>query len=194
MTLLSMGLGNTLLVQYVPTSRPGRSGSLDCSCYRPRTALDINVIGLQHFPELVAKRAVPWTQFAAALSPCARKCPSPGQQICKVKFSPTSTTMICLFVVIVVFGTATQTRPITNDFVFVVIMVVYKILRYYARSDGLDESVLTLSLPSDQFQISPAASPEILHNTLWRIWLFIAYTGEKWSYYQFSPDLLYISL
>ena len=28
---------------------------------------------------------------------------------------------------------------------------------------------------SDQCQISPAASPEILHHTVWRTWLFIAY-------------------
>ena len=28
----------------------------------------------------------------------------------------------------------------------------------------------------DQFEISPAASPEILHHTVWRTWLFIAYT------------------
>ena len=27
---------------------------------------------------------------------------------------------------------------------------------------------------SDQFQISPAASPVILHHIVWRIWLFIA--------------------
>ena len=31
---------------------------------------------------------------------------------------------------------------------------------------------------SDQFQISPAASPEILHHTVWRTWLFIAYTDD----------------
>ena len=33
---------------------------------------------------------------------------------------------------------------------------------------------LTLSLPSDQFQISPAASPKILHHTVWRTWFFKA--------------------
>ena len=37
---------------------------------------------------------------------------------------------------------------------------------------------------SDQVQISPAASPVILHHTVWRIWLFIAYSDEKWLYYQ----------
>ena len=31
---------------------------------------------------------------------------------------------------------------------------------------------------SDQFQISPANSPEILHHTVWRTWLFIAYSDE----------------
>ena len=33
---------------------------------------------------------------------------------------------------------------------------------------------------SDQCQISPAASPEILHHTVRRTWLFIAYSDEKW--------------
>ena len=33
---------------------------------------------------------------------------------------------------------------------------------------------------SDQCQISPAASPEILHHTVRRTWLFIAYSDERW--------------
>ena len=33
---------------------------------------------------------------------------------------------------------------------------------------------------SDQFQISPTASPEILHHTVWRTWFFIAYSNERW--------------
>ena len=32
---------------------------------------------------------------------------------------------------------------------------------------------------SDQCQISPAASPEILHHAVWRTWLFIAYSDKK---------------
>ena len=32
---------------------------------------------------------------------------------------------------------------------------------------------------SDQFQISPKASPEILNRTVWRTWLFIAYSDER---------------
>ena len=47
---------------------------------------------------------------------------------------------------------------------------------------------------SDQCQISPAASPEILHHTVWRTWLFIAYQVDKWSYYQFSLHHSYVSL
>ena len=39
---------------------------------------------------------------------------------------------------------------------------------------------------SDQCQISPPAPPEILHHTVWRTWLFIAYSDEKWLYYKFS--------
>ena len=45
---------------------------------------------------------------------------------------------------------------------------------------------------SDQVQISPAASPEIWHHTVWRTWLFIAYSDERWLYYQFSLPHLYI--
>ena len=32
---------------------------------------------------------------------------------------------------------------------------------------------------SDQCQISPAASPEIVHHTVRRTWLFIAYSDER---------------
>ena len=34
----------------------------------------------------------------------------------------------------------------------------------------------------DQCQISPAASPQILHHTVWRTWLFITYSDERWLY------------
>ena len=51
---------------------------------------------------------------------------------------------------------------------------------------------LTLSLLSDQCQISPAASQEILRHTVWRTWLFIAYSGERWLYYKFLLPYLYI--
>ena len=47
---------------------------------------------------------------------------------------------------------------------------------------------------SDQFQIFPAASPEILHHTVRRTWLFIAYSDERWLYYQFLLPRLYICL
>ena len=46
---------------------------------------------------------------------------------------------------------------------------------------------------SDQSQISPAASPEILYHTVWRTWLFVAYSDERWLYYQFSLHNLYVS-
>ena len=42
-----------------------------------------------------------------------------------------------------------------------------------------------------QFQISPAASQEILHHTVWRTWLFITYSDERLLYYQFSLPHLY---
>ena len=48
-----------------------------------------------------------------------------------------------------------------------------------------------LNLPRDQFEISPAASPEILHHAVCRTWLFKAHS--EWLYYQFSLPHLYIS-
>ena len=47
---------------------------------------------------------------------------------------------------------------------------------------------------SDQFQISPAASPDILHHTVWRTWLFIAYSDDRWLYYTSSHYLTYTFL
>ena len=48
---------------------------------------------------------------------------------------------------------------------------------------------------SDQYQISPVASQEILHHTVWRTWLFIAYSDARWLYYQLSlPSVIQFSL
>ena len=47
---------------------------------------------------------------------------------------------------------------------------------------------------SDQFQISPTASPEILHHTVWRTWLFKAHSNEMRTYNKFSLPHLYIYL
>ena len=48
---------------------------------------------------------------------------------------------------------------------------------------------------SEQFQISPAAPPEILHRTVWRTWLFIAYSDERWLCYQIvTTSLIRFSL
>ena len=47
---------------------------------------------------------------------------------------------------------------------------------------------------SDRSNNSPAASPAILHHTVWRIWLFIACSDERWLHYQFSLCHAYICL
>ena len=36
----------------------------------------------------------------------------------------------------------------------------------------------------------PAAATEMLRHTVWRNWLFIANSDEKWLYYQFAPSSL----
>ena len=60
---------------------------------------------------------------------------------------------------------------------------------------GCSSLCLTLFTPkpSDQYEISPEASPEILHHKLWRTWLFIAYSDERWLYYQFSLPLYFLN-
>ena len=61
--------------------------------------------------------------------------------------------------------------------------------------DGVEPVSINPCTPKgDQCQISPAASPEISHHTVWRTWLFIAYSDERWLYCQFSRPRLYISL
>ena len=48
---------------------------------------------------------------------------------------------------------------------------------------------------SDQRPTIPAASPELLHHTVWRTWLFIAYSDKRWLYYKFSlPHFFIFSL
>ena len=51
---------------------------------------------------------------------------------------------------------------------------------------GENNSIATFTPKSEQFKISPAALPEILHHTVWRTWLFITYSYQRWLYYQFS--------
>ena len=58
--------------------------------------------------------------------------------------------------------------------------------------DGYNGGFHPFTPKSDQFQISPAALPEILHHTVWRTWLFITYSDGRWLYYQFSLLHLYI--
>ena len=59
--------------------------------------------------------------------------------------------------------------------------------RCMAGDDGHFARTLNPFTPeSDQCQNSLAASQEIWHHTVWRTWLFIAYSDVKWLYYKFS--------
>ena len=61
--------------------------------------------------------------------------------------------------------------------------------------DTPPEHVNPFTPKSDQFQISPAASPAILHDTVWRTWLFIAYSDGKCFRYQIlTTSLIHLSL
>ena len=68
-----------------------------------------------------------------------------------------------------------------------------KLVRPVVFQDQLEHCIFNPFTPkSDQCQISPAASPAILHHTVWRTSLFIAYSHEIWLYYQFWLHHLYI--
>ena len=56
---------------------------------------------------------------------------------------------------------------------------------YVHKENGASIQVNPFTPESDQCQNSPAASQEIWHRTVWRTWLFIAYSDEKWFYYKF---------
>ena len=66
----------------------------------------------------------------------------------------------------------------------------------WRKSTVLWEKHFNPSTPkSDQFQCSPAASPETLHHTVWRTLLFMAWSDKRSLYYQFSlPHLHMFSL
>ena len=42
-----------------------------------------------------------------------------------------------------------------------------------------EDHIYPFTRKSDRFQISPAASPEVLHYTVWRTWLLIAYSDKR---------------
>ena len=46
---------------------------------------------------------------------------------------------------------------------------------------------------SDQCQISPAVSPEILHHTVWRTWIVIAYSDEMIILLILTTSLIHVS-
>ena len=54
---------------------------------------------------------------------------------------------------------------------------------------SLQEYLNPCTPKSDQLQVSSAASPEILHDKVWRT---IVYPDERWLYYQFSLPHLYV--
>ena len=65
--------------------------------------------------------------------------------------------------------------------------------RVNVRSHEESEAkAVPFTLESDQFQISPAAKPELSHHAVWRTWLFIAYSDERWLYHQFLLPHSYI--
>ena len=49
------------------------------------------------------------------------------------------------------------------------------------------------TLKTDRLQISPTASREIVHHTVWRTWLFIVFSDQRWFSYQFSAILYHSS-
>ena len=64
----------------------------------------------------------------------------------------------------------------------------HKIIQQLCRIPQILPNILInpFTPESDQCKNSPAASQEIWHHTVWRTWLFIAYSDERWLYYKFS--------
>ena len=60
------------------------------------------------------------------------------------------------------------------------------------ETSGTRGTVHPFTPKSDRFQISPVASAEIKNSTVWRTWLFIAYSDGTRLYCQFSLPHLYI--
>ena len=54
------------------------------------------------------------------------------------------------------------------------------IIRRWLEQSAWQVALNPFTPKGDQSPISPAASPEILHHTVWRTWLFIAYSDERW--------------
>ena len=68
----------------------------------------------------------------------------------------------------------------TNSYGLAYTYLFGKVGRIYFFNSVENERVNPFTSKSDQFQISPAASPETPHHTVWRAWLFIAYSDETW--------------
>ena len=60
------------------------------------------------------------------------------------------------------------------------------------RKEACDRCTTPFTPKGDQLQIPPAASAEILHHTVWRTWLLIAYSDERQLYYKFLLSRWYI--
>ena len=67
---------------------------------------------------------------------------------------------------------------------------------FLSRSRNIARKQINPLTPkSAQLQISPAASPAILHHTVWRTWFFTPYSGGKWFRYQIlTTSLIHLSL
>ena len=67
-------------------------------------------------------------------------------------------------------------------FLIIIIAVVVVVVVIIISSSSI---INPFTPKTDQFQISPVASPEIITSHSVETWLFIAYSDERWLYYQF---------
>ena len=79
----------------------------------------------------------------------------------------------------------TRKKPLIHNFTVSGNGILGKITKMLVAKVQQSLSVNPFTPESDQCQNSPAASQEIWHHTVWRTWLFIAYSDEKWLYYKF---------
>ena len=50
------------------------------------------------------------------------------------------------------------------------------LINYFMDWTAINQMLCPVTPKSDQFLMSPTAAPEICHQTVWRTWLFIAYS------------------
>ena len=108
----------------------------------------------------------------------------------------------------------TYHKTLKETYSFLSMHVMMKILRVTRMLKGYGQVMQAPPIITNQFEVNSGSgtysrliqnhhleglmsnfpcrpSPKILHHTVWRTWLFITYSDERWLYYQFLLPHLY---